>query len=172
MGKRGPAAGTGGRPRKSIDEKLLDGKKAKALKKEKLSASASEFPEPSEYLSSAQRMEIPLRAKEIYERVYEWLTQFGCEKLVTKDTVEFYSLCTARWIQCEEVVSKIGFIGKHPTTQLPIASPYVSISRDYLKQAISVWDRISAVVRENATGDYVATAPNVDVMELLLTGIK
>jgi hypothetical protein len=171
MGKRGPAAGTGGRPRKSLDEKVVEGKKAKVLKSEK-TAVHSGFPEPSEFLSSVQRIEIPLKAKEVYERVYKWLTQFGCEKFVTQDTIEIYALCIARWVQCEEAVSKIGFTSKHPTTGAPIASPYVAMSREYMKQAVAVWDRIYGLVRENATGDYFANAPNTDIMEMLLANKK
>jgi hypothetical protein len=53
---------------------------------------------------------------------------------------------------------------------MPIASPYVAMSREYRKQAVAIWDRIFAVVRENCSGDYNAHAPGMDVMEALLTG--
>ena len=164
MGKRGPAKGTGGRPRKSLDEKLLDGKTPKVVKK----VEKSPYPEPSEFLLSAQRLEIPLKAKTVYERVYKWLNKYNCDSLVTQDIVELYSLCVARYVQCEEAVSKVGFTGKHPTTGMPIASPYVAMSREYMKQAMSVWDSINSVVRENASGDYAAGAPSLDMMEMLL----
>jgi hypothetical protein len=166
MGKRGPARGTGGRPRKSLDEKILDGKPATVIKKPP--KPKSEYPEPSEFLLSAQRLEIPLKAKSVYVRVYSWLKQYNCESLITQDIVELYALCVARYVQCEEAVSKVGFTGKHPTTGMPIASPYVAMSREYMKQAMSVWDRINGVVRENASGDYASTAPSLDVMEMLL----
>lgn len=100
--------------------------------------------------------------------VYLWLNKYNCGNLVTQDIVELYSLCVARYIQCEEAVSSIGFIGKHPTTGMPIASPYMAMSREYMKQAVSVWDRINSVVRENATGDYDSCAPSLDIMEMLL----
>ena len=166
MGKRGPAKGTGGRPRKSLDEKLLEGKPASVIKNK--AAPEPSYPEPSEFLLSAQRLEIPLKAGAVYERVYKWLCQYNCDTLVTQDIVELYSLCVARYVQCEEAVSRVGFTGKHPTTGMPIASPYVAMSREYMKQAMSVWDRINAVVRENASGDYAACAPSLDMMEMLL----
>jgi hypothetical protein len=156
----------GGRPRKALGDKLLEGKPAKAVRRKAEQAPAC--PQPSEFLLSAQRLEIPLKAGAVYERVYGWLSQYGCGTLVTQDIVELYSLCVARYVQCEEAVSKVGFTGKHPTTGMPIASPYVAMSREYMKQAMSVWDRISAIVRENATGDYSAGAPSLDMMELLL----
>ena len=167
MGRRGPAPGTGGRPRKSLDEKLLDGKKPSVLKggADKIQM----YPEAAEFLSREQRMELPLRAKEVYERVYAWLVRFGCENYVTKDTVDLYALSIARWVQCEEAVSKAGLLSKHPTTGAPIASTFSIMAREYAKQAIAVWDRIYAVVRENASGDYASGAPNMDLMEMLLS---
>jgi hypothetical protein len=166
MGKRGPAKGTGGRPRKSLDEKLLDGKDVKVLKSK--AAEKLPCPEPSEFLLSAQRMDIPLKARVVYERVYKWLSRYGCDDLVGQDIVEHYAICVARYVQCEEAVSKLGILGKHPTTGAPIASPFAAMSRDYMKQALAVWDRICATVRENATGDYAANAPGLDAMEILL----
>ena len=166
MGKRGPAKGTGGRPKNPLDEKLLDGKPAKVMKRKP--TEKPPFPEPSEFLLSAQRLDIPLKARAVYERVYIWLNKYNCGDLVTQDIVELYSLCVARYVQCEEAVSKIGFTGKHPTTGMPIASPYVAMSREYMKQAMSVWDRINSVVRENAVGDYASSAPSLDIMEMLL----
>jgi len=102
MGKRGPAKGTGGRPRKSLDEKLLDGKDAKVLKSK--AAEKPPCPEPSEFLLSAQRMDIPLKARVVYERVYKWLSRYGCDDLVGQDIVEHYAICVARYVQCEEAV--------------------------------------------------------------------
>jgi len=174
----GRRKGTGGRPRKSLDETLLDGKTAKVLKSntaKTLNSDVSEkpaCPEPSEFLLSAQRLEIPLKARDVFERVYKWLNQYNCDELIAQDIVELYSLCVARYVQCEEAVSRIGFTGKHPTTGMPIASPYVAMSREYMKQAMSVWDRINAVVRENATGDYANGAPSFDIMEMLLRQTK
>ena len=43
------------------------------------------YPEPSEFLLSAQRLEIPLKAKTVYERVYKWLNQYNYDGLVTQD---------------------------------------------------------------------------------------
>jgi hypothetical protein len=77
MGKRGPASGTGGRPRKSLDEKLLDGQTPKVLKAK--ASEKAQYPEPSDFLSSAQRIEIPLRADEVYKalRQIEWVDGYS-----------------------------------------------------------------------------------------------
>jgi len=188
MGRRGPAPGTGGRPRKSLDEKLLDGKTLSVLKngdnedtvpkcREEVVPKYPEeavprYPEAAEFLSREQRIELPLRAKEVYERVFVWLTRYGCENYVTKDTVDLYAISIARWVQCEEAVSKAGLLSKHPTTGAPIASTFSIMAREYAKQAVAVWDRIYAVVRENVSGDYSSRAPGADVMEMLLSDRK
>ncbi|MDE6424733.1 MAG: terminase, partial [Ruminococcus sp.] len=56
---------------------------------------------------------------------------------------------------------------KHPTTGGAIASPYISISQTYEKQAQQIWYQIFQIVKENSSGDYSQT-PMDDTMEMLL----
>ena len=75
----------------------------------------------------------------------------------------------ARWIQCEETTSKLGFLSKHPTTGSPIPSPFVNIGIQYMNQATRQWNEIFQIVKENCSTDYNnRPSPQDDLMERLL----
>ena len=114
----------------------------------------------------------PLRAEEIYNEVYAWLKERGCEKLVSRLLVEQYAMAVARWIQCEECISEFGSLAKHPTTGNAIASPYVSMSRDYKKQINTDWYQIYQIVRDNSTIEFSGSSPQDTLMEKLLQSRK
>ena len=68
------------------------------------------------------------------------------EKEVNSMLVEQYSMCAARWMQCEEAITRYGLVGKHPTvTTSVVQSPFVSMSHSYYlgmakrRQAYLVW---------------------------------
>lgn len=96
------------------------------------------------------------------------LVDRGCERLVNTQLIEQYAVSVSRWIQCEECISKFGFLARHPTTGNAIASPYVAMSRDYMKQSSQLWFQIFQVVKENNAAAYQGTTPQDDVMERLL----
>ena len=77
-------------------------------------------------------------------------------------------MASARWIQCEEMTSKLGFLSKHPTTQKPIPSPFINIGINYMNQATRLWNEIFQIVRDCCTVDYSNPAPEGDLMERLL----
>jgi len=77
-------------------------------------------------------------------------------------------MSAARWIQCEELTSEVGFLAKHPTTGAAIQSPYVAIADKYMTQANKLWADIYQIVRENCAGEYSGSNPQDDVMERLL----
>ena len=77
-------------------------------------------------------------------------------------------MSVARWIQCEEAVSEFGFLAKKPTGTV-FSSPYVTMAREYMKQANLSWYQIYQVVKENCTVDLGDKSPLDDVMERLLT---
>jgi ribosomal protein S3AE len=81
-------------------------------------------------------------------------------------------MTVARWIQCEEAISEYGFIAKHPTTNAAIASPYVSMSQNYMKQVNQLWYQIYQIVKENCLTDYGGQTPQDDAMERLLRARK
>jgi hypothetical protein len=72
------------------------------------------MPEPSEYLKDKQKQGIEFQAEDVYRETWLWLKERGCEKLISKQTLEQYAVAVSRWIQCERAVSEYGFLAKHP----------------------------------------------------------
>ena len=77
-------------------------------------------------------------------------------------------MSAARWIHCEEAVSKYGYLGKHPISSQPIQSPYVAMSQNYMKQTNRLWNEIFAIIRDNCSTEYKGVSPQDDLMERLL----
>ena len=126
------------------------------------------IPKPSEYLKSEQKDGSLLGADKIFNETWLWLKKRKCDKFVNPRLVESYSQAFARYIQCEEAISKFGFLGKHPTTGAAIANPFVQMSVSFQKQANLLWYEIFDIVKQNCTTDFSDT-PQDNVMELLLT---
>ena len=74
------------------------------------------MPEPAEYLSEIQRDGKPLGADLVYRETWQWLDQRGCSQFVAPRLIESYAQAFARYVQCEQAISKFGLLGKHPTT--------------------------------------------------------
>ena len=126
------------------------------------------IPKPSEYLKSEQKDGSLLGADRIFKETWLWLKKRKCESFVNPRLVEAYSQAFARYVQCEEAISKFGFLGKHPTTGAAIANPFVQMSVSFQKQANLLWYEIFDIVKQNCTTDFSDT-PQDNVMELLLT---
>lgn len=159
-----------GKKRKSLEEKILEGKTdfdgvgGENFRKTKISP-------PKKYLNAKQRDGRKLYARQIYKETFEWIIAHGCENFVPKQLIENYAQVTARHIQCEEYLSDYGLIGKHPTTSEPMASPFFRMSGDCVKLSSQLWYQIYAIVRDNATKGI--TVPSADnVMENLLRRVK
>ncbi|MGV3103830.1 P27 family phage terminase small subunit [Rothia sp. 32237D007AR] len=128
----------------------------------------SAMPPPSDYLSAEQRDGKPLGADLVYKETWQWLDERGCTDFVSKRLIESYAQAFARYVQCEEAISKFGLLGKHPTTGAAIASPFVAMSQSFSKQANVYWYEIYEIVRATCTTDYSGSSPGDDVMERLL----
>ena len=131
-----------------------------------------EMPKPHDFLSATQRDGGQLQAKEIYEETWNWLKGIGCTAVVSPQLLERYSMCAARWIQCEEMTSTLGYLSKHPTTGKPIPSPFINIGINYMNQANRLWNEIYQIVKENCSTEYAGANPQDDLMERLLTARK
>lgn len=164
---RGGARIGAGRKSKSLTDKINEGKSAKVLTVP-AELEGADVPPVRDFLKSPQAKGKDLIAEDIFIKTYQWLKEHGCEKAVYSQLIEQYAMNTARWIQAEELISATGFLSKHPTTGGAIASPYISISQNYMKQAQQTWFQIFQIVKENSTGDYSHT-PMDDTMELLLS---
>ena len=128
----------------------------------------ADMPAPSDYLSSKQKDGKPLGADALYAETWRWLKTRACEKFVNPRLIESYAQAFARHIQCEEAISIYGLLGKHPTTGGPIASPFVTMSQSFQKQANLIWYEIFDIVKQNCTTAFIGN-PQEDIMEALLT---
>lgn len=173
---RGGARPGAGRKKKSLQEKVENGNPGGR----KLTIldipvgldepEAVDMPEPMAYLSALQRDGKPLGADDVYKQTAAWLVSLKCEKYVSPQLIEQYSVCVSRYRQCEEAINNLGLIGKHPTSGKPIQSPFVAMSHNYMKQANIVWAEISQIVKENCSVEFSKGNPEEDMMESLLRG--
>ena len=177
MAKDGTARGGqrvgSGRKKKPLVEKIQDGRLygAKVID-DPVDIESYDMPPISDFLKAVQKNGKDLKAEEIYKKVWLWLKARGCEELVNNQLIEQYAMSVSRWVQCEESISEYGFIAKHPTTGGPIASPYVSMSQQYMKQANQIWYQIYQVVKDNCSVDFGGSNPQDDIMEHLLRARK
>ncbi len=180
---RGGARAGSGRKPKALSEKssvsaeigfkTVSGRKktsktsGKKLSNIKLSENTenAQCPEIKGYMTEKQKCGEEIVAAEVFEETWKWLKERGCEKAVSVQLVRNYAMSVSRWIQCEHIISKKGFLSKHPTTGQEIASPFVAMSQNYMKQINNLWYQIFQIVKENCEGD-VGTAE--DAMEQLL----
>ncbi|MEK1336369.1 MULTISPECIES: P27 family phage terminase small subunit [Limosilactobacillus] len=168
----GSRVGAGRKP-KSLHDKIQAGQDAQVIDlPTPTSLKGHVMPPVKEYLKTKQKNGLEFDAADIFKETWEWLVERGCEKLVNTQLIEQYAVSVSRWIQCEECISKFGFLARHPTTGNAIASPYVSMSRDYMKQSSQLWFQIFQVVKENNTTAYQGSTPQDDVMERLLRSRK
>ena len=119
-----------------------------------------EMPPVSEYMKAEQKDGGTMCAAEIYQETWEWLHERKCDHLVTKQQIEHYAMSVARWIQCEEAISKFGFLAKKPTGTV-ISSPYVTMAKEYMKQANTAWYTIYQVVKENCMSEITGYTPKM-----------
>ncbi len=149
--RRGGARIGAGRKPKPLDDKILEGK---IIPLEVINPKDEfEIPQPKEYISAEQKDGYKTYAEKIYNATYQWLKSCGCAEIITPQLVENYSQTIGRHIQAEELLTKEGLLTGHPTTGMPIASPYVRMSLDYLKSANQLWYQIYQLVKENGVRD-------------------
>ena len=165
----GPRPGTGPK-KKALIDKINDGTAdGEKILPQPADIEGYDIPPVKDYLKAKQKSGKDLCAEDVFIATYKWLKNCGCEKLVTLQQIEQYAMSVSRWIQCEEAISEFGFLAKHPTTGNAIASPFVAMSRDYMKQVNATWFAIHQIVKENCSVDYGGGTPHDDLMERLLT---
>jgi len=170
---RGGARLGSGPKRKALVEKIEEGKSAGVIALPNASdLGGNDMPDPKDYMREKQKNGGDFCAEKIYVETWEWVKERGCEKLVSIQLIEQYAMSVSRWIQCEQAISAYGFLAKHPTTNQAIASPYVSMSQNYMKQVNQIWYQIFQVVKENCSVEWQGSTPQDDVMERLLRSRK
>ena len=170
---RGGARPGAGRKPKAISEKIASGNPGGRpltvvdFGSEVAHLAGSEMPPVKDYLKAKQKDGSVTCAEAIYTETWQWLQERKCDQLVTTQQIEQYAMSVARWIQCEEAVSEFGFLAKKPSGTV-ISSPYVTMGREYMKQANAAWFQIFQVVKENCAVELSGKTPQDDVMERLL----
>ncbi len=174
---RGGARVGAGRKPKALQEKLLEGnlghRELRRVDIPELSLDGEEpegvdMPQPDEYLSALQRDGKQLGADVIYTKTYKRLAELNCDRLVSSELVEQYSVTFARWKQCEQAITKFGFLGRHPTVnQSMIQSPFVAMSHSYQKQTSQLWFQIYSIIKENCSVDAGFNAGDFPMESLL-----
>ena len=173
-GGRGGARPGAGRKKTAVKEKAENGNPG-GRKLEVLDipeVEGVEMPKPNDFLSAEQRDGSVLQAQEIYTETWQWLKSIGCAAKVSPQLLERYAMCSARWVQCEEMTNRMGFLSKHPTTGKPIPSPFINIGINYMNQAVRLWNEIFQIVKENCSTEYGESTPQDDLMERLLRARK
>ena len=167
--RRGGARAGAGRKPKALTDKINEGISATIIElPETPTMEGVDVPPVKDYLKTKQKSGKDLCAAEVFEETWKWLKERGCEKLVSAQLIRNYAMSVSRWIQCEHAISEFGFLAKHPTTGAAIASPYVSMSQNYMKQVNNLWYQIFQIVKENCTSEFTGATPQDDVMERLL----
>ena len=127
-------------------------------------------PAPREYMSDSQHQRNgEFYASQIFQETLDWLDKTGCRDLVEREVIDLYAVSAARWIQCERAISQYSLLAPHPTTKVPMATPYASLSNQYSKSMMNCWFTIYQIVKENCVGDYRTNTPQDSVMDLLLS---
>ena len=123
-GGRGGARPGAGRKKSAVKEKAENGNRADAdwkcwiFPKSRVSICQS----PMSFLSAEQRDGVRSRRKKSTRKPGR-VKEGGLRGEGVSQLLERYAMCSARWIQCEEMTNRMGFLSKHPTTQKPIPSP-------------------------------------------------
>ena len=164
--RRGGARPGAGRKPKALADKIKDGQKAQVMM-QPTELEAVDMPPIRDFLTEQQRDGTTLVSQQIYEETYRWLQERKCDRFVNRQLVEQYAMTVGRWIHCEQTISKLGYIAKHPTTGAAISSPYVKMAMDYSKQVTTIWNEIYQIVKENCAEEFKGS-PQDSTMELLL----
>ena len=164
---RGGARVGAGKKKQPLFDKITSGKAENEkvmLKPAKLDS--KQVPKIKDFAKELQADGSSLQADSIFDETVQWLKERSCDQLVSRQLIEQYAVSAARWIHCESMVSHYGYISEHPTTGNAIASPYVSMSQSYLKEANCLWQQIFQIVKENCSEEYGTQGE--DMMEILL----
>ena len=71
------------RPKKALTEKISEGKTAEVML-EPAELTGADIPPVKDFLKAPQKNGQPLIAEEVYNDTYKWLSERGCEHLVSQ----------------------------------------------------------------------------------------
>ena len=145
MGNRGPKPGSGGRPKKPVSEKVMEGNPGKRELKELKIKPQPQVKKMPKYLQQCGKEDdgtLP-DAKEIYFCLAEFIKAAGCENHIAPPLIEDFTHLRRSFIECEYMNRKMGRIANGKR------SPYVSMAVEYSKQSLAVYDRIWNIISQH-----------------------
>lgn len=170
--RRGGARTGAGRKSKALTDKINEGKAANVVElPTPIALKGVDMPPVKEYLKAKQQSGKDFCAESVFVETWNWVKERSCDHLVNPQLIEQYAMSVSRWIQCEECISEYGLLSTHPTTGNAIASPYVTMAQNYMKQTNQIWFQIYQVIKENCSTEYSGNTPHDDVMEKLLKSV-
>ena len=182
--QRGGKRAGSGRKSKSKMQRILDGAQERSLQlytPEDDEDQEIVVPDLPDWMPKSKKMQLTINGVEIevpeletervFRGVWTFLSRLAVVDEIGPHILQMYAFEVARYIQAEQIISLTGFTVPHPTTGAPMASPFVSYSMSYLKQANILWAQISQIVREKWDGTF-SNFPQAadDMMERLLRG--
>ena len=164
---RGGARPGAGRPKKPLNEKLLDGNPGRRdLTVLRFPPSTGQQgPEDSDNSKNTQnyqRAKLPsyleMAAKEggdvlppateIYTLLSEFVESAGCTEFVAPILVEDFAFLRRAYLECEYMNRKLGRIASGKR------SPYVNMALDYQKAMMAVYNQIWLIIARNCEEQY------------------
>ena len=165
-GKR-PGAG---RPKKALADKILEDT-TRQHRPKVLKFTGAEIPnlDPPAYLrtlnaegvlNSVPNMEV------VYKETADWLSKTGCLHLINPAFITHYALLITRWMECEDIVSRVIMFKDHNNDYAP--NPMSAQALQYKKAADAAWDKIWSIVTQNSEESYGGSDPRSKLMEKLI----
>jgi hypothetical protein len=166
MGKRGPQPGSGGRPKKPVADKVLEGNPGKREltvvkfdggEKPKPKSPGTAQPPKSRVprgmpsyldITAKEGGDVLPPAGEIFAALSEWVASSGCADIVTPSLLEDFAFLRRGYLECEYMNRKLGRIASGKR------SPYVNMALDYQKAMMAVYNQIWLIVSQNCETKY------------------
>lgn len=165
-GGRRPGAG---RKKKALTDRISEGKSASVVSYEVTQSlkDVTPLPDVLDFMKRDQMDKIPFHAERVFRETWKYLSAAGVAEIVGIQQVQAFAQMVARWIQCEEAVSKMGIVARRASGSL-VVSPYVTAGNDYLKMANNIWSGIVQVMKENSSTDWKTNKPEDAILRSFL----
>ena len=167
-GKRSGA----GRPRKSLVDKKLEGlygKRRPTVLNFPESAKDYKLEYPEWLDSHDSNWEGVPTIRQFWEAEVDYLERTGCLHLINPTLIAYYVISLLRYHENEHsiAVSNTIYNSKRGEPRVDV-NPLVGVSKGYLADALTVWDRIWRIVEQNSE-TYYGDDPSHDIMSRLLS---
>jgi len=154
-GKSGGYRPGAGRPKKALNDKILEGnpggRDIKVVKFEsKSSQDKKQTEQLPEYLDvkSLDGDDILPTAGEIYKALTDFINRSGCPEIISPMLIEDFVNFRRAYLECEHKIRIEGrLLGKN-------TSPYVGMALDYQKAMNTAWNQIWMIISQNCEKKY------------------